>query len=1152
MTKRKVLWPIFSFLIFISIVLTLFSFLVTKSTFVIRQAEQLFKNIIESNFNVKVKIAEVEGNILTGYTFNDITIFADDSINVASFEFISVEYNLFTLFKRQKKIERILINEPSFDFSKISPQMLIKKKEEVVEKVKEKKEKVSVIAIKDVSIIRSQLALKFNNKSFIIKDINMEGKIYISSVKTTIFLEKCNAKIPNITDIKSLSGTIAFKNGFISLLDCSLKTSNSSVFFNGKLFDENKGLSLNMKNVSLEEISKFFLGKEECIRGKLKGRLDLKGKGENLELDGDFTIIDINYKDDSLGNIFCNLNLKKKNLVIKHLLWKPSRGEVSISGHYNLTDKKFSIETKVNELVLDNILSKLIKKDLTGKFTGEIAAKGSNIGDSAKREIEIKAHLTNSFVKNLSIDSLNADISFNNRIINLKEMNLFREANWIKIKGVWGKEKKLYAKSSHFYISPLLELLGINDVMGNLSMEGYYEETGDKRIIQARIECDKPGFKNIKATHLIATVNYNITGENSYLLIKDIDLLNNHLDSLSVSIISDSIIKSFSFFSEGKDLHLYSVGNLTRKNGNLFFLIDTLNLRIKKAEIINKEKLEIEVTKTGIKLKDGQLFLTDIPIVITLEIDRMMDYQVKMRSENLDLRTISELLKFNKNVGGTLDFEITGKGKLRNPRLTLNINAQNFFLEKMSADEILGSFNYFNDEIHITSLKIFKGDGISEASGIIPLTIFRKKKDWSRRIEFTIKANDLGDWIFYPFDRFCHYEGGKVYGTIRGNGTVGKIDMRGDLRLYSTNLFIPFLGIRLKNTEGYFQLSREEIEVKNLRATVGDGYLDIKGKLSLAGIKPESIDLSISGKHIPIRGFKDVYITVSPRMQMQGPLVMPILLGYIKIEKGDITIPFRRKRQEDIRGGNVSYDLEISAEEGNIWLTNEDANVELEGKIFAKGTGNVPQLSGSFETKRGFFFYLDHTFTIERGVFKFTNSPELNPEINLRAMTRIQYNDSKERDTTTIVYLNVDGTMQEPEFSLTSSDPSLTEANIILLLTLNVKSLEGIKSLENVNRLSEKAVGYWIRQTLLREFQKTFYVDAIDLETRLLGSQKTAKLTVGKYISNNLYLGVTHDIFASSKDEFEIEYKVWKGSYIIGKRNEEGRYNLGVRFKFKY
>jgi len=249
--------------------------------------------------------------------------------------------------------------------------------------------------------------------------------------------------------------------------------------------------------------------------------------------------------------------------------------------------------------------------------------------------------------------------------------------------------------------------------------------------------------------------------------------------------------------------------------------------------------------------------------------------------------------------------------------------------------------------------------------------------------------------------------------------------------------------------------------------------------------------------------------------------------------------------------------LEILAEEGNIWLKNEDVDVELEGKIFAKGTGNVPQLSGFFETKRGFIYYLDHTFTIEKGVFKFTNSPELNPEIDLRAETKVHYKyspnrGSRARDTTAIVYLNVGGTMQRPEFSLTSSNPSFTEENIILLLSLNITSLEDITSLANVSSLSDKAACYWIRQTLLREFQTTLGIDAIDLETKLFGAQKTAKLTVGKYISKDLYLGVTHDIFATSKDEFEIEYRVWKGSYIIGERKEDGRYNLGVKFKFKY
>lgn len=59
--KRKILWPIFSFIIFLSIILTIVSFLATKSTFVKQQVEQIFKNVFESNFNVKVEIGATEG-----------------------------------------------------------------------------------------------------------------------------------------------------------------------------------------------------------------------------------------------------------------------------------------------------------------------------------------------------------------------------------------------------------------------------------------------------------------------------------------------------------------------------------------------------------------------------------------------------------------------------------------------------------------------------------------------------------------------------------------------------------------------------------------------------------------------------------------------------------------------------------------------------------------------------------------------------------------------------------------------------------------------------------------------------------------------------------------------------------------------------------
>ena len=1152
MKSRKILWPFFGFIIFLAIVATLLSFLLSKSSFVKRQVEQSLENLISSNFNLKAEIAKTEGNILTGYTLSDINFFADDTVKIGSIKSVSIEYNLFALLKRNKTIKRILIKEPGFDFSRRTTKTLLRKKEKKEEGKKE--EKPYLFAFENLSIIKGNLILNYSDITYNINNINMEGKLYLSQNKNTIFLKKCNATLPSITDVESITGTINLKKGIVSLLDCSVKTRHSSLFCNGNLFDEKKELSVNIKNLSLKELSKSFWKKKYQLTGGLNGTLQIKGKKENLEVEGMFQASNIIYKDDTLGQISSHLNLKDKKLRIDHLLWKPPYGEVLASGSYNLLSKKVSIKTDVKELILDNMLSKLMKKNWKGKLTGKITVTGSNIDNRMKRELDIKANIVKSFIKNLEIDSLLVDLSYNKKRINLKKIDLYKKGDWIKINGVWAKEKRYYMKSKNFHLSPLLDLIGIKDVDARLTVKGMYEESNGKKLIQANIGCKKLRYKNIKGEYLTATINYNIPGKNSHLLLKDVTFLNNQLDSLIVSVISDTIIRSFSLLSEGKNIHLYTLANLSMENSNLLLGIDTLIIRYRKAEIRNRKRLNIELSNKMMKLNNGSLVFKNRPISISFNIDKKWDYKLSIDSDSLDLRMIAELTKFTKNLGGILGFELTGEGSLRNPELTLNLNVQNFLFEGSSLDKISGDFNYFNDAIHISSLKIAKGEEISEASGTIPLALFRKKKDASQRIEFTLTVNNLGELIFYPLDKFCHYEGGKVYGSIKATGTVGKIVLNGDLRLYATNLYIPLFGLRLKDTDGYIVLAGERVEIKKIKGNVTDGYLESSGSIFLPD---KSINISINGNHIPVVGFKDVCITVNPALKLKGSLSNPTILGVLKVENGDITIPFRQKYEKGIRKGNFSYDLEVSAEDGNIWLKNQDVDVELAGKVFAKGTGNAPQLSGSFETKRGFFFYLEHTFDIEKGNFKFTNAPELNPEIELHAQTKVHYTytpekDSKLKDTTTIIYLDVEGTMLEPKFRLTAENPSFTEENIILLLTLNVASLEDITSLSNVSTLSNKAASYWIRQTMLREFQSTLGVDAIDLETKLLGPEKSAKLTVGKYISKDLYLGVTHDIFATSKDEFEIEYKVWKGSYIIGERNEEGRYNLGVKFKFKY
>jgi hypothetical protein len=1158
MTKRKILWPIFSLLIVLSIVLTIISFLFTRSSFVKVKVEDIFRNIIESTFTVKVKIGKTEGDLLNGYTFHDISLISQDSIQIGRADFISIDFNILDVVKKQKKIERIILNEPELDLTEVDLSSLIKKKEEGEgEEIPAEKDETGGIRFKDISIINGNISIKNNERKHSITNLNVDGTVYISPNKNTIILKKCNGDLPHITEIEKMDGTIILRKGIVSLLNCSVKTSSSSLTIDGHLFDPENEISLSINNLSLYELSHIVLPTHIDLKGNLKGRVNLKGKREDLEMWGAIETSDVIFNSDSLGEIQCTGALRQNLITLHETYWKSTYGEVSLSGSYNLGDKSFNLESQVLDFIPNVIIRSIFKKDWDAKLSGEITAKGSHIMDPKKREIELYAKLNNSHIENLSIDKLIGEVSYADRNLLIEKAELYSDISRVSLKGSWGEKKQLQIESENLHLSPLLELAGISGIDGFVTIDGFFEEKDGKRYVKANLTCNNPVFKNIKGNYLKADINYNIAEKNTFIMIKGIELLNTHLDSLLLTIETDTTINGFSFFTCGENLTVYSSADVSKQNEDLYFSIDTMNITYKKAKVINKETILLKVGKEGVELRSGQVLLAEIPILLSLDIEKNLNYSVSMESDSLDLRTISELLKFNKDLGGILDINISGKGSLRNPRLSLTAKIDNFFLEQMRAEEITAQVSYFNEEIRFESLKILKRDEISEAKGTIPLTIFRKEKDENRKIEFAIIANNLGDWIFYPFDKHCHFEGGKVYGTIKGSGTVGKIDIKGDLRIYSTNLYIPFLGIRTKDTEGYITLEGEKVDIHYIKGIVEDGNISLKGNLNLHGIKPESITLSIKGSHIPITGFKDLYITISPNMGLKGPFSKLLLDGEVKIEKGDITIPFRRKREKGIRRGNFSYDLEISAEEGNIWLKNEDADVELAGKVWAKGTGNVPQLSGTFETKRGYFFYLDQTFTIERGIFQFMNSPELNPEIDLRAETKVRYqyypeDESKPRDTTAMVYLNVGGTMQEPEFTLSSSNPEFTEDKIIILLTLGVTSIEDITSISNVSTLSNKAASYWIRQTLLQEFQSSLGIDAIDLETKLFGTQKTAKLTVGKYISKNLYLGVTHDIFASSKDEFEIEYKVWKGSYLIGERKEDGRYNIGVRFKFKY
>ena len=62
----------------------------------------------------------------------------------------------------------------------------------------------------------------------------------------------------------------------------------------------------------------------------------------------------------------------------------------------------------------------------------------------------------------------------------------------------------------------------------------------------------------------------------------------------------------------------------------------------------------------------------------------------------------------------------------------------------------------------------------------------------------------------------------------------------------------------------------------------------------------------------------------------------------------------------------------------------------------------------------------------------------------------------------------------------------------------------------------------------------------------------TSRLTIGKSITKDFLIVYSTDISRATRDVYFFQYRVTPSISLIGKRNEDGRLSLDVRFRKRY
>jgi hypothetical protein len=483
---------------------------------------------------------------------------------------------------------------------------------------------------------------------------------------------------------------------------------------------------------------------------------------------------------------------------------------------------------------------------------------------------------------------------------------------------------------------------------------------------------------------------------------------------------------------------------------------------------------------------------------------------------------------------GNVSSRVSISGKPKSPLFYFEGGGKIKIAEESIGDSLKFGIGLEGNSLTFDNLSIIENEQHSNFKGVL--------SPGKRFMDMNMNLREAGKWVFYPLIRHLTASSAKVTGDLKVRGGFDKPSVYGKAELREVDLLVKNSGITINGLKANASFDGESGELENLSASLGEGNLEAKG---LFGMSAKRFDIRLNLKETPIN-WQYVNAIINGNLHVKKDRENIQVEGDVELNRATITMEFKQEREKGRRPSNLFLDLNFDASQGNVWIRNDMANIELDGKVGVSYEGGPLLVSGNLEVKQGTFYYLYKSFEVTEGKFNFNESPEINPNIDVKAITLISSRSTENHEQDT-VFLSVSGTMKSPEFDLYSKS-SLSKAEIMTLLSLNLgwEDLTSVKSIEQ--SVTETAFNYWVRQTLNRRLKDEFGIDVLEMQ----GGSGHYEFVVGKYVTDKLFVKARTDIQSYGISEVQAEYKLKKWGYITAEKDFLGKTRFLFNLEWRY
>jgi len=377
----------------------------------------------------------------------------------------------------------------------------------------------------------------------------------------------------------------------------------------------------------------------------------------------------------------------------------------------------------------------------------------------------------------------------------------------------------------------------------------------------------------------------------------------------------------------------------------------------------------------------------------------------------------------------------------------------------------------------------------------------------------------------------------------------------------------------LENISGALQFDTRGVTLDGLTGRLARGDVKFGGRIDKQGYLPGRLDITMVGKGMRLRLVEGMQSLVDADLSLQGTMESATLSGRVTVNDAVYARPFGSSGGLlDLATSEATpatapaeptiplrYDIRITAPQ-TLQVRNSSLRLTASADLQLQGTFDRPLLFGRAEATRGEFLFEGRRYLLTRASVDFNNPTKIEPFFDVETETRVRV----PGETYRVTVRATGPWVPALEFS---ADPPLPEPELLALLLSDVapgQDVEfrqyqgGVTPQEQlVRERATRALTGQLSSEVGRVVEQTFGVDTFQITPSLVdpNTQSTrldpaARLTIGKRLSDRVYLTYSRSLSSSTRDQIILlEYdQTDRYSWILS-RNEDRTYAIELRVR---